>query len=292
MTKPIVLAALYRFTPMDDWQTLRPIYKNKMLDLGIKGTILLASEGVNGTVSGTREAMDTFISFLKSDPRLAELEVKESYFDAHPFQRTKVKLKKELISLGEPADPMQAVGTYVEAKDWNALISREDVLLLDSRNEYETHLGNFKGAIDPNIKKFKDLPAYVRANLNPQEHTKIATFCTGGIRCEKLTSWLKAEGFDEVYHLKGGILKYLEDVPADESLWEGACYVFDERVGVAHGLEADDSLTSCRACGHSLTEEDREHEAYVPDTCCPFCVEDKRAAVLPHQSANRAGSAG
>lgn len=268
---PIVLAALYKFVPLDDAPLLRPVYKEKMLALGIKGTILLAPEGINGTISGTREAVDAFLTFLKNDARFSDIEPKESYFDDHPFGRTKVKLKKELISLGEPANPNEHVGTYVEPQDWNDLISDPDVLLLDSRNEYETHLGLFKGAIDPDIRRFKELPGYIRQNLDPQKHKKIATFCTGGIRCEKLTSWLKKEGYEEVYHLKGGILKYLEDVPEAQSLWQGECYVFDERVGVGHKLEPNRDLQNCRACGHSLLPEDRQHPAFAEGESCPFC---------------------
>ena len=272
----IVLAALYHFADFPDYTEKRESFKAKMLELDIKGTILLASEGINGTVSGTPGAVRQLLDFIRSDARFIGVEVKESAYDRHPFQRTKVKLKRELISLGEDADPSKVVGTYVNPEDWNALLADPEVTLLDSRNTYETHIGMFKGAIDPRIDNFKQLPDYVRANLDPKKNKKIATFCTGGIRCEKLTSWLKAEGFEEVYHLKGGILKYLEEVPAEESLWEGECYVFDERVGVGHGLEANRELSMCPACGHALKPEDRQHEEYVAETCCAFCPDDKK----------------
>lgn len=272
----IVLAALYKFVDFPDFEAKRQPLKDTMDALGIHGTFLLAPEGINGTVSGTREQIDALLDYIRQDARFADIEPKESLFDRHPFGRCRVKLKKELIGLGVPADPRVHVGTYVDPQDWNALITSDDVVLLDSRNEYETHIGMFKGAIDPNIEKFKQLPDYVRQNLDPAKHKKIATFCTGGIRCEKLTSWLKAEGFEEVYHLKGGILKYLEEIPATESLWEGECYVFDERVGVSHGLAANRELSMCPACGHSLTASDRQHEDYVAETCCSFCPPEKK----------------
>lgn len=274
--KPIVLAALYHFVPLPDFEALRPVYKERMIEAGIKGTILLTPEGVNGTISGTREAIDAFLAFLKTDVRFTGLEHKESYFDRHPFGRTKVKLKKETISLGKPANPAEKVGTYVTPEEWNALISDPETLLLDSRNTYETHLGTFKGAIDPRIDRFKQLPDYIEQHLDPEKHKKIATFCTGGIRCEKLTAYLIDQGFEEVYHLKGGILKYLEDVPKEQSLWEGECYVFDERVGVGHNLEPSKAATNCPACGHALLPEDRENAIYREAVCCPYCPPEKQ----------------
>lgn len=275
-TRPILLAAFYLFTPLEDYQALRPVYKQRMLDNDIKGTILLAPEGLNGTISGTPETVRGFLAYLRSDVRLAKLMHKESFFERHPFQRTKVRLKKEIISLGIPADPNGRVGAYLTPEAWNALIQQPDVVLLDSRNEYETHLGTFRGAVDPDIRNFKELPDYVRQNLDPAKHKRIATFCTGGIRCEKFTAYLLDQGFEEVYHLQGGILKYLEEIPAEKSLWEGECYVFDERVGVGHDLEPSVEAKNCPACGHSLLPEDREHDAYIEDACCPFCPPEKR----------------
>lgn len=276
--RPVLLAALYKFVSLPDYAELRAIYKQRMLDNGIKGTILLAPEGINGTISGTPEAVRGFLAFLRSDTRLADLEHKESGFDRHPFARTKVRLKKEIISLGIPANPAEKVGTYLTPQEWNRLLADPEVVVLDSRNEYETHLGTFKGAIDPNITNFKELPAFVSKRLDPAKHKKIATFCTGGIRCEKFTTYLLDQGFEEVYHLKGGILKYLEEIPRQESLWEGECYVFDERIGVGHNLEPSTEASMCPACGHSLLPADREHEDYVEDACCPYCPPHKKAA--------------
>lgn len=274
----ILLAALYKFVPLPDYAELRPIYKQRMLDADIRGTLLLAPEGINGTVSGKPQAVRDFLDFLRSDPRLADIEHKESHFDRHPFARTKVRLKKEIISLGIPADPNEKVGKHLSPAEWNELLRDPDVVLLDSRNEYETHLGTFKGAIDPDIRNFKQLPDFVNRHLDPGKHKKIATFCTGGIRCEKFTTYLLDQGFEEVYHLKGGILKYLEEIPKEQSLWEGECYVFDERIGVGHNLEPSKMASMCLACGHSLLPADREHADYIEDACCPYCPPEKKAA--------------
>lgn len=275
---PILLAALYKFVPLPDFEALRPQYKQRMLDADIKGTILLAPEGINGTVSGTPEAVYAFLDYLRADPRLADLEHKESHFERHPFARTKVRLKKEIISMGIPANPNEKVGQYLTPAQWNELLQDPEVVLLDSRNDYETHLGTFKGAIDPDIDNFKQLPDYVQQHLDPKKHKKVATFCTGGIRCEKFTTYLLDQGFEEVYHLKGGILKYLEEIPAEKSLWEGECFVFDQRVGVGHNLEPSADASMCFACGHPLLPEDRAHADYVYEKSCPYCPEHKKAA--------------
>jgi len=274
----ILLAAMYKFVRLPDYEALRPIYKQRMLDADIRGTILLAEEGINGTISGTPEAVHAFLDYLREDPRLADIEHKESFFDRHPFARTKVRLKKEIISMGIPADPNEKVGQYLTPEQWNTLLQDPDVLLLDSRNDYETHLGTFKGAVDPNIDNFKQLPDYVEKHLDPKKHKKVATFCTGGIRCEKFTTYLLDQGFEEVYHLKGGILKYLEEIPAEKSLWEGECFVFDQRVGVGHNLEPSADASMCFACGHPLLPEDRAHADYVYEKSCPYCPEHKKAA--------------
>jgi UPF0176 protein len=276
--QPILLAALYKFVTLDNFEALRPIYKQRMLAADIKGTILLAHEGINGTISGTHAAIREFLEFLRSDPRLADLEHKESCFDRHPFTRTKVRLKKEIISMGIPANPNEKTGTYLNPQEWNTLLDDPEVVLLDSRNDYETHLGTFKGAIDPNIDNFKQLPAFVEQHLDPSKHKKIATFCTGGIRCEKFTTYLLDQGFEEVYHLKGGILKYLEEIPAEQSLWEGDCFVFDKRVGVGHNLEPSIEATMCFACGHPLLPQDRDSEDYIEDLSCPYCPQHKKDA--------------
>jgi UPF0176 protein len=226
----ITIAAFYKFVAIDDPQALRVSLLEQMTAHAIKGTILLAHEGINGTISGTPDQMSVFLSSLRADPRFADLVTKDATATEHPFRRTMVKVKREIIRFDTPAaDPTRQVGTYVEPQDWNALISDPDVLVLDTRNAYEVALGTFANAVDPNTKRFGDLPQYVQANLDPARHRKVAMFCTGGIRCEKASSYLKLQGFEEVYHLKGGILSYLATVPASASLWQGKCYVFDER---------------------------------------------------------------
>ena len=182
-----------------------------------------------------------------------------------------MRLKKETISIGEPCPP-GLVGEYVEPRDWNALIADPDTIVIDTRNVYETYLGSFRGAVDPGIRNFKELPHYVRSGLSDQKHKKIATFCTGGIRCEKFTAWMKAEGFDKVYHLKGGILKYLEEIPPEDSAWQGECYVFDDRIAVGHGLVPSRTATMCRRCGQTLTPEDRQHALYKENESCQHCA--------------------
>jgi len=232
-----VVAALYQFASMPDYQSWREPLLNLMLAKDIKGTLLLAEEGINGTVSGLRESIDELLAFIKRDVRFSALEHKESYHAAHVFLRTKVKLKKEIVTMGVTGiDPNRLVGRYVEPKDWNELISQPDVLVVDTRNNYEYEVGTFESAVDPNTSTFRQFPQYVADNLDPARHKKVAMFCTGGIRCEKATAYMLQQGFEQVYHLKGGILKYLEEVPAEQSLWRGECYVFDERVSVDHEL--------------------------------------------------------
>lgn len=269
----IVVAALYKFVTLDDYRDIREPLWDKMSELGVKGSLLLASEGINGTVAGSREAIDGLLAYLRQDPRLVDIDHKESYTDAMPFNRTKVKLKKEIVTLGvEGIDPNSVVGRYVEPKDWNALISDPDVILVDTRNDYEYEIGTFKGAIDPNTKSFREFPDYVKNNLDPKKHKKVAMFCTGGIRCEKSTGLLLQQGFEEVYHLKGGILKYLEEVPKEESLWQGDCYVFDHRVAVNHDLEKS-IYSLCFGCGLPITDEDKQSEHYEEGICCPRCFD-------------------
>jgi len=241
----------------------------------IRGTLLLAREGINGTVAGTREAIDKLIAWLKSDPRLAEIDCKESYTDITPFNRTKVKLKNEIVTMGiEGIDPKRVVGTYIDPKDWNQLISDPEVLLIDTRNDYEYQVGTFKNAINPNTESFREFPQYVKEHLDPNKHTKVAMFCTGGIRCEKSTAYLKEQGFDEVYHLKGGILKYLEDVSPQETLWQGECFVFDERVTVNHHLEKG-RYDQCHACRMPITDADKASAQYEIGVSCPHCYGKK-----------------
>ena len=276
----IVVCALYHFVRLDDYQALQQPLLDCMLQQGVKGTLLLASEGINGTIAGTRSGIDAVLVWLRQDSRLAGLDTKESFDAAIPFYRTKVKLKKEIVTMGvEGIDPLRKVGTHIEAKDWNALISQPDVLLVDTRNEYEVDIGSFKGAVNPHTESFREFPAWVQQHLDPAKHKKVAMFCTGGIRCEKSTAYLKEQGFDEVYHLKGGILKYLEDVPEAESLWQGECFVFDNRVAVNHQLQKG-SFEQCHACRLPITEADQASPLYEKGVSCPQCHGRHSAAEL------------
>ncbi|MDE2995784.1 MAG: rhodanese-related sulfurtransferase [Bacteroidota bacterium] len=266
-----VVAALYHFTPIADPPAFRDEVEAVMDAQHVRGTILVAGEGINGTVSGSREGIDALLAFLRSQPGMTALEHKESYTDECPFLRTKVRLKKEIVTLGiKGVDPNRTVGTYVDPQDWNDLISRDDVILIDTRNDYEYQVGSFKGALNPETRSFREFPDYVRENLNPEERPKIAMFCTGGIRCEKATSWLKDEGYDDVYHLKGGILYYLDKVVADESLWEGECFVFDGLVTVNHDLDPG-KYDMCHACRMPISEDNMASEFYEPGVSCPYC---------------------
>jgi UPF0176 protein len=269
----IVVCALYKFVTLENYQALRQPIHDVMEKNHVRGTLLLANEGINGTIAGSRHAIDTVITWLKSDPRLAELECKESITSVMPFNRTKVKLKKEIVTMGiEGIDPKQVVGTYVNAQDWNSLIDDPEVLVIDTRNDYEFQVGTFKNAINPNTQSFREFPQYVKENLDSDKHKKVAMFCTGGIRCEKSTAFLKQQGFDEVYHLKGGILKYLEEMPIESTLWEGECFVFDERVTVNHHLEKG-SYDQCNACRLPITEVDKISDKYQQGVSCPHCFD-------------------
>jgi UPF0176 protein len=272
-TPGIVVAAMYHFVTLEDYVDLREPLLDVMHAHGIKGTLLLAREGINGTVAGTREGVDALLAWLRQDPRLANLSCKESYDSELPFLRAKVKLKKEIVTMGEPdIDPTHIVGTYVKPADWNALIADPDVTLIDTRNNYEVQIGTFKHAINPGTTSFREFPAYVQQQLDPAKHKKVAMFCTGGIRCEKSTAYLKQQGFAEVYHLEGGILKYLEDVPQAESTWQGECFVFDNRVSVNHQLEQG-SYAQCNACRMPITEQDQQSEHFVQGVSCPHCFD-------------------
>jgi UPF0176 protein len=238
---PFKVAALYQFAALPDFRGLREPLRVVCADLGLKGSVLLAHEGINGTVAGSPEGIDTFVAELQRGPlfdgRLDNLELKFSRASEMPFQRLKVRLKKEIVTLGDAAvDPTRQVGTYVEPSDWNALISAPDTLVVDTRNAFEVAMGTFEGAIDPGLKSFGQFKDFAAQRLDPAKHRKIAMFCTGGIRCEKASAYLLARGFDEVYHLKGGILRYLEGIPEKESRWRGECFVFDERLALGHGL--------------------------------------------------------
>lgn len=269
---PVVVAALYKFVRLPDYRELRPGLLEFCREQGIKGTLLLAEEGINGTIAGGRAGIDAVLARLRADPRLAELECKESPASEPPFLRMKVKLRREIVTMGVPdIDPRFTVGHYVKPEDWNALISDPGVLLIDTRNHYETAVGTFRNAVIPNTGSFREFPDYVARSLDPARHKKIAMFCTGGIRCEKASSYLLSRGFAEVYHLRGGILKYLETVPPAESLWQGECFVFDQRVAVNHALE-EGSHEQCHACRHPLSAQDRESPQYRPGIACPHCA--------------------
>ena len=274
MSDPVVVATFYKFVPLSHLADRRNALLHHCQSQGIKGSILLAQEGINGTIAGSRAAIDSVLSYLHTDPLLRDLEHKESWAEAQPFERLKVRLKKEIVTLGVPeANPTQQVGTYVTPQEWNELISNPEVLVVDTRNNYEVDIGSFQGAKNPHTDKFREFPDYVQENLDPSQHKKVALFCTGGIRCEKATSLMLNQGFEEVYHLKGGILKYLEEVSPEESLWEGECFVFDERVTVKHGLEVGD-YELCRGCGNPLSLEDKEDERYEEGISCANCFDD------------------
>ncbi|MDT8386277.1 MAG: rhodanese-related sulfurtransferase [Thiogranum sp.] len=270
MSRSVVLA-LYQFAPLDDYRSIRQPLLELMLEHEIRGTILLASEGINGTVAGSQTAVDRLLEWLRQDPRLQSLSCKFSSADSPPFYRTCVKLKKEIVTMGiDSVDPNRTVGTYIPATEWNALISDPEVILVDTRNDYETAIGTFRNAIDPGVKSFRELPDYIQRELSPERHKKVAMFCTGGIRCEKSTAYLKDLGFDEVYHLEGGILKYLETIPESESLWQGECFVFDNRVSVDHRLQPG-QYDLCHACRLPINAADKASEHYVPGVSCPHC---------------------
>ncbi len=269
----IVVCALYKFVVLENHQALRQPLHDIMEVSEVRGTLLLANEGINGTIAGSRQAIDKVLNWLRHDPRLTDIDHKESLTGTMPFNRAKVKLKKEIVTMGvEGIDPKRVVGTYVNPKEWNKLISDPDVILVDTRNDYEYQVGTFKNAINPNTTSFREFPQYVKDHLDPDKHKKVAMFCTGGIRCEKSTAFLKEQGFAEVYHLKGGILKYLEEVPAQETLWEGECFVFDERVTVNLQLEKG-QYDQCNACRLPITEIDKASDTYQQGVSCPHCYD-------------------
>ena len=277
MTSPVAIAALYRFVRLDDFEALRQPLLDFMHEQQIRGTLLLAAEGINGTVAGSPQAIDRLLAWLRRDPRLRDLDCKLSWDDELPFYRARVKLKREIVTLGvDGIDPDQA-GTYVEPADWNRLISDPEVTVIDTRNDYESEIGSFENAKKADTASFREFPEFARENLDPAKHRKIAMFCTGGIRCEKSTAYLRQQGFDEVYHLRGGILNYLQQVPEAESLWHGECFVFDNRVSVNHALEKG-SYDQCHACRRPISEADKTSEYYQPGVSCPACHDDKSDA--------------
>ncbi len=282
----VVVSALYKFVTLENFEEIKAPLLKVMLDNDVRGTLLLAKEGINGTVAGSQASIDTLLAWLGEDHRLADIAHKESYDDEMPFYRTKVKLKKEIVTMGvEGIDPKQVVGTYVKPKDWNALISDPDVLLVDTRNNYEVEIGTFKNAVNPDTTSFREFPDYVKENMDPTRQKKVAMFCTGGIRCEKSTAYLKEQGYDEVYHLEGGILKYLEEVPKEETLWEGECFVFDNRVSVNHDLDKG-LYDQCHACRMPITEKEQQHEKYQKGVSCHHCF-DKQTPEQRNRYAER-----
>lgn len=284
-------AALYKFVELPNYAALQAPIHAACEAHRIKGTILLAREGINGTIAGLPDDIRAVLHFLRTDAQFAgafaDLEHKESFADEHPFYRMKVKLKKEIVTMGVPSvNPNNTVGTYVKPEDWNALISDPDVILLDTRNDYEVHIGTFKNAVDPRTKTFREFPEYVAKNLDKTKHKKVAMFCTGGIRCEKASSYMLEQGFDEVYHLQGGILKYLENIPEAESLWQGECFVFDQRVAVKHGLAVGE-FDQCYACRMPLSPEELKSPQYTAGISCPHCynalTEEKKKSLTERQ---------
>ena len=273
------IAAFYKFFSFPDFEARKADLAQLLCGAGVKGTVLLAAEGVNGTIAGTADGIETALSALRAIPGAADLEAKFSEADEMPFLRLKVRLKKEIVTMGVPGtDPNALVGTYVEANEWNDLISDPDTVLIDTRNDYEYAIGTFEGAIDPETKTFREFPDWFRefrAKLEAEGRSpKVAMFCTGGIRCEKATSFVKSEGIEDVFHLKGGILKYLETVPETDSKWRGECFVFDERVSVGHGLKLGDH-SLCRACRRPLSREDLAHEQFVEGVSCHRCHDER-----------------
>lgn len=268
------VAALYHFTRFDDPAAIKPALAQLCFTRGVTGTLLLAREGINGTIAGSRDAIDAVLAHIRALPGCADLEWKESTATKPPFARMKVRLKREIVTMGQPdVDPLARVGHYVEPAEWNALITSPDVAVIDTRNDYEVAIGTFQGAVDPETASFRDFPAWWEENKHRFHNKRIAMFCTGGIRCEKSTNYLLGQGVEEVFHLKGGILKYLEEVPAEDSTWQGECFVFDRRVSVGHGLAEGPHLL-CHACRRPILPQDRNHPAFEEGVACHQCVNE------------------
>jgi UPF0176 protein len=275
MQHKYLTTAMYHFVKLPHFQNLQKPLLNFCISRSIKGTLLLADEGINGTLAGPEKFILELLYYLKNDPifegNFKNLAHKESWSDKSPFYRMKVKLKKEIVTLGVPGvSPTKIVGKYVKPKDWNSIISDPEVILIDTRNDYEFEIGTFKNALNPKTRTFREFPDFVNSHLDPKKNKKIAMFCTGGIRCEKASSYMMSMGFNDVYHLEGGILKYLEEVKVEESLWQGECFVFDQRVAIKHGLEVGD-YDQCYACRYPLSQEDVQSNNYTPGISCPHC---------------------
>lgn len=271
----ITVTAGYKFVELLQYKKYQPLIRGFCEKSDIKGLVLLADEGINFTVAGSVEAIKAFKEFLQAIKEFSGIQFKDSFSKEVPFNRLKVRLKKEIVTLGKPeADPFKKVGKYVKPADWNALISDPDVTLIDTRNDFEVEIGTFKGAVNPKTKSFRDFPQFVSKNMSPKGHKKVAMCCTGGIRCEKSTAYMLSQGFEEVYHLEGGILKYLEEVPESESLWEGSCFVFDKRMALDAGLKLTD-YSMCYGCRRPISEKDKESSLYEPGVACPKCAQER-----------------
>ena len=266
-----VVSTFYQFATLPDFRMLRDPLREELSRHEVRGTVLLASEGINGTIAGSRAGIDAVLGWIRGDARLSDLRTRESFSVENPFYRTRVKLKKEIVTMGvSDIDPRYMAGAFVTPEQWNELIDDSEVLVLDTRNRYEVKIGSFENAVNPETDSFREFPEYVRNQLDPEKHRKIAMFCTGGIRCEKSTAYLKQQGFDEVYHLQGGILNYLASVPPDNSRWRGECFVFDNRVTVDHRLEQG-SYDQCHACRMPISDQDKQSPHYRKGISCPHC---------------------
>lgn len=283
--------AFYHFVTLDKKNNIQEHVYNFCEANNIKGTILLADEGINGTISGKEKNIRDFLIFIKKEDLFngvfSKLEHKESWASKNPFYRMKVRLKKEIVALGvDGVSPTKNVGKYVKPEEWNNLISDPNTIIIDTRNHYEVDIGTFKNATNPNTSTFRELPSFIEENLDPKTPKKIAMFCTGGIRCEKATSLMLDKGFKDVYHLEGGILKYLETIDKDESLWEGECFVFDQRVAVTHGLN-EGKYDQCYACRHPLSPDEINSSHYIKGISCPYCynklTNEKKSSVIERQ---------
>ncbi len=272
-----LVAAFYKFTKIEDPAKLQALIEDCCIENDVRGIVLIANEGINSTIAGSSEGVRNVLQFLRNDARFSDLTWKESTTDQAPFRKLRVRLKKEIVTMGVPGiDPARLVGTYVKPEDWNDLIDDPNVIVVDARNDYEVEIGTFKNAINPDITAFGELPQWIKDNIDIDEEPEVAMFCTGGIRCEKSTALLKEAGVKDVFHLEGGILKYLEQVPEEQSLWDGQCFVFDERVSVGHGLEVGE-YELCRACRHPICNEDKNSTKFVEGVSCPRCHDQTTA---------------